>query len=137
MGIIHKIRQKLVNKEYEFTIPHFFEAMADDNLILSQHTLYNQYAEEKNITYDYGKCETCNTPLQEKYVKQDFWVRGELVVIENVPAGVCPRCGEKVVKADVGRRIAELLENSERIANAPRISVPAVRFDTEAEKAIV
>lgn len=32
-----------------------------------------------------------------------FWIRGELFVVENVPAGVCPQCGEEVVKANVGR----------------------------------
>ena len=32
MSIIHKIREKVVRREYEFTIPHFFEEMADDNL---------------------------------------------------------------------------------------------------------
>ena len=49
--------------------------------------------------------------------------------MEDVPAGVCPQCGEKVVKAEVGQRIAKLIENSERIAKAPRISVPAIKFD--------
>lgn len=60
-----------------------------------------------------------------------FWIRGELIVVEDVPAGVCPKCGEKVVKTDVGRWIARLLENSERIAKAPRISVPSIKFDVE------
>jgi len=32
LAIIHTIRGKVVKKEYEFTIPHFFEEMADDNL---------------------------------------------------------------------------------------------------------
>ncbi|HHT9145572.1 MAG TPA: YgiT-type zinc finger protein [Candidatus Wunengus sp. YC61] len=32
-----------------------------------------------------------------------FWIRGELIVVEDVPAGVCPQCGEKVVNANVGR----------------------------------
>jgi YgiT-type zinc finger domain-containing protein len=64
---------------------------------------------EKN-SYDYGECEICNTPLQEKRINQDFWLQGQLIVVENVPAGVCPRCGEKVVKADVGRGIAELIK---------------------------
>ena len=84
-----------------------------------------------NTEYDYGECEICNTPMQEKYIKQDFWIRWELIVVEDVPAGVCPQCGEKVVKANVGRWIAKLLENTERIANAPRISVPAINFDRE------
>ena len=51
--------------------------------------------------------------------------------MEDVPAEVCPQCGEKVVKADAGRWITKLLENSERIAKAPRISVPTITFDAE------
>ena len=64
----------------------------------------------------------------------DFWIRGELIVVEDVPAGVCPQCGEKVVKANVGRWIAKLLENTERIAEAPRISVPTIKFDIRRNK---
>ncbi len=33
--IIKLIREKLRNQEYEFTIPHFFEEMANDNLIFA------------------------------------------------------------------------------------------------------
>jgi transcription initiation factor IIE alpha subunit len=54
--------------------------------------------------------------------------------VEDVPAGVCPRCGEKVVKADVGRLIIKLIENSERIAKSPRISVPAIKLNAEEAK---
>jgi len=35
LAIIHTIREKIVEQEYEFTIPHFFEEMADDNLSLT------------------------------------------------------------------------------------------------------
>lgn len=87
---------------------------------------------KKKITkYNYGECEICNNPMKEKRIKQDFWIRGKLIVVENVPAGVCPQCGEKVVKADVGRWIAKLIENSKRIAKAPKISVPSIKFDTK------
>lgn len=85
----------------------------------------------KKNNYDYGECEICDTPLQEKRINQDFWINGQLIVVENVPAGVCPRCGEKVVNADVGQWIAELIKSSERIAKAPRISVPAIKFEAE------
>jgi len=85
----------------------------------------------KKNNYTYGKCEICDTPLQEKFINQDFWINGQLIVVENVPAGVCPKCGEKVVKADVGQWIAELIRSSERIAKAPRISVPAIKFEAE------
>lgn len=33
MAIIDVIRGKVVEQEYEFAIPHFFEEMADDDLI--------------------------------------------------------------------------------------------------------
>ncbi|NIR52664.1 YgiT-type zinc finger protein [candidate division KSB1 bacterium] len=26
--------------------------------------------------------------MEEKRVKQDFWIRGNLIVVENIPAGV-------------------------------------------------
>ncbi|MEW6003518.1 MAG: YgiT-type zinc finger protein [Nitrospirota bacterium] len=88
----------------------------------------------KKTKYDYGDCEICGTQMQERLIKQDFWIRGELIVVEDVPAGVCPRCGEKVVKADVGQLIMKLIKNSERIAKSPRILVPTVKFDIEEAK---
>jgi YgiT-type zinc finger domain-containing protein len=83
----------------------------------------------QQTTYDYGECEICDTPLQKQCIKQDFWIRGELVVVDKVVAGVCPQCNAKVVRADVGRQLAALLVNTERIANASRMSVPVVVFD--------
>jgi YgiT-type zinc finger domain-containing protein len=85
----------------------------------------------KRVKYDYGECEICDTSLQEKKIKQDFWIQGKLIIVENVPAGVCPKCGERVVRAEVGRWIAKLIQDSDRIAKAPKISVPAIRFDAE------
>ncbi len=79
--------------------------------------------------YNYGECEICNTTLQERNIQQDFWIKDKLVVIENVPTGVCPRCGEKVVNAEIGEHIAELLRDSERIDKAPTISVPLIRCE--------
>ena len=35
MKAIERIRKKFFDKEYEFTIPHFFEEMADDDLEFS------------------------------------------------------------------------------------------------------
>ena len=85
--------------------------------------------------YDYGECEICDTPMHEKRVKQDFWVQGQLLVIDEVPAGVCPRCGHRIVNAETGHRIAALIKNSERIAQARKISVPEIKFEGEAAPA--
>jgi YgiT-type zinc finger domain-containing protein len=84
------------------------------------------------IVYNYGECEICNTPLEEKNIQQDFWIKGKLIVIEKLPAGVCPRCGEKVVNAEVGEHIARLLNDSRRIEEAPTISVPLIEYETVA-----
>ena len=81
--------------------------------------------------YNYGKCEICNTPLEEKSIQQDFWIKDKLVVIDKVPAGVCPQCGEKIVNAEVGEHIAELLKDSNRINEAPTISVPLIKYEVE------
>ena len=80
-------------------------------------------------SYDYGTCDICETPMHAQSITQDFWLRGELLVLENVPAGVCPQCGAKVVNAAVGRRIAALLGNAERIATAPRMAVPVLNLE--------
>jgi len=80
------------------------------------------------MKYNYGECEICNAKLVEKRIKQDFWIHGKLVVIDNVPAGVCPRCGAKVVRADVGTRIAHILESPKRWSKASVMQVPVVEL---------
>ena len=80
------------------------------------------------MKYNYGECEICDAKLVAKRIKQDFWIRGKLVVIDNVPAGVCPRCGSKVVGSEVGKRIAKIIENPRNWSKAPVIRVPVVEL---------
>ena len=84
--------------------------------------------------YDYGACHTCGERLEERYIKQDFWLKDTLLIVEDIPAGVCPQCGEKVVKADVGLWVTKLLEDSPRVQKARTIQVPVVRFVEEARR---
>jgi len=88
-------------------------------------------------TYDYGECELCDTPLEEQYITQDFWLRGELIVVEHVLAGVCPHCGAKVVNAEVGQQILTLLKDTQRIAAAPRMAVPVIAIEEFPSRAVV
>ena len=69
--------------------------------------------------------------MEEKSIGQGFWVKGRLIVIEGVPAGVCPQCGEKVVQADVGRRISALLEDPKKLRKARTRSVPVMKLARE------
>lgn len=78
--------------------------------------------------YDYGKCLVCGEQMVEQQIKQDFWIKGDLIVIEDVPAGVCPQCGEKVVRADVGQQIAALIADLKHAHLVRSINVPVVQF---------
>jgi len=78
--------------------------------------------------YDYGECHICGGRIAEKRVNQELWIKGKLIVIEGVPAGVCQQCGEKVVGAEVGKTIAALAADSKRLQKARRMTVPVIRF---------
>jgi len=82
-------------------------------------------------TYNYGKCHVCGEQMREERINQDFWIKGKLIVIESIPAGVCPQCGERIVRADVGRRVAALILNLKRIPKRKTITVPVVRYVKE------
>ncbi len=86
---------------------------------------------DNKMKYDYGQCHVCGERMEEKRIRQDFWIKGKLIVIEGVPAGVCPQCGEKVVKADVGRQLAALTGKPERLRKSRTISVPVIRYAKE------
>ena len=38
--------------------------------------------------YDYGECHVCGGRLEGARTKQEFWNKGKLIVVEDVPAGV-------------------------------------------------
>jgi HTH-type transcriptional regulator / antitoxin MqsA len=76
--------------------------------------------------YDYGECHVCGERMREQLIKQDFWIKGDLIVIEDVPAGVCPQCGEKVVNAATGQQLAALLVDQQSVQSARKISVPII-----------
>ncbi len=87
---------------------------------------------KKKASYNYGECHVCGERMEERRIKQDFWIKEKLVVVEGVPAGVCPRCGEKVVRAEVGRQLAALLGNPDRLRQTQTMSVPVIRFEKAA-----
>jgi YgiT-type zinc finger domain-containing protein len=83
---------------------------------------------KEKSSYNYGECHICGEQMEERRIKQGFWIRDQLILVEDIPAGVCSQCGEKVVNADVGRRIAALMRDTKRLQKARTISVPVIRF---------
>jgi YgiT-type zinc finger domain-containing protein len=52
-------------------------------------------------------CEYCGGPIAEKRVALHRKVRGQYVLLENVPAGVCAQCGTRYYAANVLKTIEE------------------------------
>lgn len=80
-------------------------------------------------SYNYGTCHVCGGSLVERKVDQDFRIKGKLIVVREVPAGVCQRCGERVVRAEVGKQLAAIVTDVKSLRRAATIAVPVVAFE--------
>ena len=71
----------------------------------------------------YHRCHFCGGEVVEKRVTVDYrWGEAFLVVIRNVPAGVCQVCGEQYLKAEVVKemeKVAHTQEDAEEILQIP------------------
>lgn len=54
------------------------------------------------------KCDVCRGKVIKKKVTFDLWIKGRLLIIENVPAEVCTKCGEQLFSPEVTRKIQRL-----------------------------
>lgn len=58
--------------------------------------------------YDF-KCEHCDGTVKERRVDQEaLRHKGNFVILEDVPIGVCDQCGARYFDASVLRRVAEI-----------------------------
>jgi YgiT-type zinc finger domain-containing protein len=55
------------------------------------------------------RCEYCDGLIVEKRVGLSRKVKGEYVLIENVPAGVCTECGTRYYTANVLKTVGEAI----------------------------
>ena len=49
----------------------------------------------------YANCSFCGGKVKEEIISTEFWWGDKLVAFENVPAGVCEKCGEEYFSAKV------------------------------------
>ena len=61
------------------------------------------------MAHNYANCSFCGGEVVEKKVSVDFRWGDDLVIIEDVPAGVCNQCGEKYFTAEVSRKMEKLV----------------------------
>jgi YgiT-type zinc finger domain-containing protein len=64
--------------------------------------------------------------LRSRQVREYYRIGKGLVLIENIPAFVCEKCGERYYEAAVAKRMRQLAKMRPRVKK--RVSFPLVRF---------
>lgn len=73
------------------------------------------------------KCLVCRGKMVDRKVTVDLRIRDELLIIEEVPATVCDRCGERVFTPEITRRLQTLAKQRKK---PPRtVAVPVFSLD--------
>lgn len=72
------------------------------------------------------KCsiEGCPGQYEERKIVHTVQHQGQIIVIEHVPAEVCPVCGDVLLKPDTIRRIEQLLNAQQK----PLRTAPVYEF---------
>lgn len=73
-------------------------------------------------------CDFCGGTLYSKIGPLEFRLKGELLVIEGVPAEVCNRCGQKYLSAEAEAGIEQLFKTKPGADKT--ISVPVFQWST-------
>lgn len=69
-------------------------------------------------------CEFCNGDIRQRKVTVNHWYEGTLVIIKDVPVGVCGECGHRYYAGETLDVLDALAQNSEMAQE--RISVPVM-----------
>lgn len=79
---------------------------------------------------NFADCTFCGGEVEERRIDYDYRRRGHLLVMRNVPAGVCRQCGEKYFKPDVLKTMDERFHNIFDRNQKPDqvLEIPAVSF---------
>ncbi|MBI3000224.1 MAG: type II toxin-antitoxin system MqsA family antitoxin [Deltaproteobacteria bacterium] len=76
------------------------------------------------MTRLYHRCHFCGGEVVEQRVTVDYrWGEAFLVVIRNVPAGVCQVCGEQYLKAEVIKEMEKAAHSPEKAEEVLQIPV--------------
>jgi len=74
----------------------------------------------------FDACESCGGPVVEKKVTVDIRRKEGLFVFQNVPVGVCTKCGERFYPGPVLERLNEIAAHRELVKST--VKVPCMDF---------
>jgi YgiT-type zinc finger domain-containing protein len=77
---------------------------------------------------EYSDCFYCGGVVEEQLLPRELRWKGELVVIEDVPMGVCTQCGEKFLKPEVAKSIDRILQAKRKPTRT--IQVPVYEYQS-------
>jgi YgiT-type zinc finger domain-containing protein len=73
------------------------------------------------------KCYFCKGNVVQQEITVDYRWGETLVVINEVPAGVCQQCGEKYLSRDVYRELERMAKNGSHLMG--KMSVDILNFE--------
>ncbi len=74
------------------------------------------------------ECHVCkNSEASEELVNEIFQINGKPVLVENIPAKVCERCGEVVFSRETTEKIRQMLHGDSKPIKS--ISVDVFAFN--------
>jgi YgiT-type zinc finger domain-containing protein len=78
----------------------------------------------------FGDCTFCGGDVREQRIEYDYRRRGNLLVISNVPAGVCQQCGKKYFLPTVLKKMDETYHDIFDRKQTPQriLEIPTVSF---------
>ena len=74
----------------------------------------------------YDDCIHCGGKIEEKRQRLDYRYHGQLFIVENVRVGVCVQCGEKFLKANIVKKLEQLVSSPQ--PKLKSVAVPVVSF---------
>ena len=70
------------------------------------------------------KCHICgSTRARNELVSEVFQVEGKPVLVENIPAQVCERCGEEIFSSETTEKVRLLVHGSVKPVKSVKMDV--------------
>ncbi|BAZ17124.1 hypothetical protein NIES4071_90020 [Calothrix sp. NIES-4071] len=74
------------------------------------------------------ECQMCKiNEASEELVNEVFQINGKTVLVENIPAKVCSRCGEAVFSLETTEKIRQMLHGAAKPVKSISVDVFALK----------
>ena len=82
--------------------------------------------------WDGETCECCGGEIVEKRVTMHRKIKGSYILIEDVPAGVCKRCGRRYYAANVLKTVEESIRGRRKAQRKVHVPVYSLKHSVSA-----